>query len=1123
MINQDIVAQDLFYKLRSRFPKLSIGDANGRPTYEAKEGRFFDFDAIFDGVNLGRVSISINEAGSLKLYFGRNLLEDLDEVLKSTWFKFLKEMRAFSKKRMLSFDTRDIGKSNLDKRDFHYLANKDNVMSESIAYGTNMTSYRPLSKAKIIIRHKTPVVADVPGARSRNISHIFIQNEDGERYKMKVNHLPTAEAMARHVSHGNQPYDAFGRHIEECGHNIAMLSNFKRYSTHHMDKMNPDASDIVTRANEHLENLKNYVRQLGKTGHYLRHKDAFHAADDAPMELDQATMESYKDKFTVRNYNEDLSAVFPLLHKIMSEQNNEINLEDLMGEAKEGEACEVCHEDPCTCDDEKAEESFNPELAFENFANLIVETQMTPEGIQQLQDLLAGGIQAGAGGESAISALEELGLSDPKLEKMLEGIGDATPDKNVATDVVEWLRQTNNPVLDQLDLNQIPGANIEEPAQIPMGEPAQMAEAMKHERYINLIKRMQDEGVSRIKIANEEYSVNDLRVMSEGMSAQIIKHAKADIKDKLESGEMDKHDAIIHLMSEFDISDTLAKSIVKKLVGHGHIDQSPEFSAHSEDDYNDDQAFMQGLKDRIGRGSSIGIDDFGGEMDENAGGMGAGSVASGPTGKKPGLLAEDHPLMINGKEVDMRSLEIDGVDRRDYPDFSDAYISYATFTDGTELNDAEIEELNSDGDLVNELAHDSLHEDSDKLGEPSDELDEFSRVMELSGLKEAKEKTMSRAAKGHEKYGKEGMQKLAKAGREGAGEGKLDKIRDKYDRYDESMTKEELKGNQKKIDANHNGKIDADDFKKLRAGKEEPLDEVVRVQGTYYPKGPQTQSQRNDLARVAKMSRQTNKGKIGTASVDSPEVDTGWSGHTGVSATNLPADAPRRLGGLLPGKSAQPANQGKGIADKPVRHTMHGPGYGKGLEEVRRAKPDYIDLDHDGDKKEPMKKAAKDAKSQKTDKGLKIAGPKGKLPESVDMSELRDIMKLSGMHKDSEHIAHDKEKESELVERPEGSMREVAEFIKSFYNREDGTFPLGETGVKVKVEKRFGERAGQLAEKLIQRLSAHSPRKERSEFEDMTTSTPTSMPSMPTTSSMPQPKMAMEQDLSILKQLAGLR
>ena len=46
------------------------------------------------------------------------------------------------------------------------------------------------------------------------------------------------------------------------------------------------------------------------------------------------------------------------------------------------------------------------------------------------------------------------------------------------------------------------------------------------------------------------------------------------------------------------------------------------------------------------------------------------------------------------------------------------------------------------------------------------------------------ERDMSRAAKGHEKYGKEGMEALAKAGREGKA---LDPVRKKYDKYDESV------------------------------------------------------------------------------------------------------------------------------------------------------------------------------------------------------------------------------------------------------------------------------------------------------------------------------------------------
>jgi len=47
------------------------------------------------------------------------------------------------------------------------------------------------------------------------------------------------------------------------------------------------------------------------------------------------------------------------------------------------------------------------------------------------------------------------------------------------------------------------------------------------------------------------------------------------------------------------------------------------------------------------------------------------------------------------------------------------------------------------------------------------------------------EEGMSRAAKGYEKYGKQGMEALAKAGREGKA---LDPVRKKYDKYDEGAT-----------------------------------------------------------------------------------------------------------------------------------------------------------------------------------------------------------------------------------------------------------------------------------------------------------------------------------------------
>lgn len=58
-----------------------------------------------------------------------------------------------------------------------------------------------------------------------------------------------------------------------------------------------------------------------------------------------------------------------------------------------------------------------------------------------------------------------------------------------------------------------------------------------------------------------------------------------------------------------------------------------------------------------------------------------------------------------------------------------------------------------------------------------------------------------------------------------------------------------------------------------------------------------------------------------------------------------------------------------------------------GLDEAKKAKPDFLDLDKDGDKKESMKKAAKDAKekdSKKEDKGGKgLTAAQKKLPEGL--------------------------------------------------------------------------------------------------------------------------------------------
>jgi hypothetical protein len=72
-------------------------------------------------------------------------------------------------------------------------------------------------------------------------------------------------------------------------------------------------------------------------------------------------------------------------------------------------------------------------------------------------------------------------------------------------------------------------------------------------------------------------------------------------------------------------------------------------------------------------------------------------------------------------------------------------------------------------------------------------LDSIAAKPEVAQLTE---RDMSRAAKGYEKYGKEGMQALAKAGREGKS---LDPVRNKYDKYDNKEVDEGLVDVVKKV------------------------------------------------------------------------------------------------------------------------------------------------------------------------------------------------------------------------------------------------------------------------------------------------------------------------------------
>jgi len=337
MKSLDNIAEDLFNKIRGRFPSVTIGDQDGKITNDPLVARFFDFDYKEGDRNVGKVSISISEE-KLSIMYSNSFVENEDTVTRQNWYDFLKELRVFARKRLLQFDTRDITKSNLDKRDYKFLAQQqggETTMSESKMYGTSKQSYQNIGNARLSIKHTETVNQEIAAGRTQKIGAIYVENADGERFKYPYKHLNGARAMARHVAEGGKPYDDFGKHITSLSEELANLRKFKTYMNRSsvMAESLAEYADVIA---ERLNTIKKTVASLQKETYYKEAVSSYEVPvmEDVPSDV----AENWIEQLTIKQFNEDLKDVFPFVYKLVSEATRatELGPDDLLGEEEKG-------------------------------------------------------------------------------------------------------------------------------------------------------------------------------------------------------------------------------------------------------------------------------------------------------------------------------------------------------------------------------------------------------------------------------------------------------------------------------------------------------------------------------------------------------------------------------------------------------------------------------------------------------------------------------------------------------------------------------------------------------------------------------------------------------------------
>ena len=337
--NLDKIAKDLYGKIQTRFRNIKIGDENAEVLSKKEDiprARFFEFEYEEGGEPLGTIAITLDPQDGIVIQVSGDLTDDGNSTHHGA-YKFIRGFRQFAKDRLLNFDVQNIGKSNLDKRDYEYQAKRKEMpimpaIMENKLYGSNRMSYQDLGEARLVIKHSQPINLNLPAGRTMHIESIYIENAAGERFKYPYKHLNGARALAEHIKHGGNPYDNIGKHICNLSEELAHLRKFKGYVSR-QEQLSEAMANVTGRVMERIETIKETINKLQRTAYYEAFVESFE--EQAEQMIPEEIANDLIDRLTVRTFNEELKSVFPYIYKFIDESEIdvvELGADDILSE-----------------------------------------------------------------------------------------------------------------------------------------------------------------------------------------------------------------------------------------------------------------------------------------------------------------------------------------------------------------------------------------------------------------------------------------------------------------------------------------------------------------------------------------------------------------------------------------------------------------------------------------------------------------------------------------------------------------------------------------------------------------------------------------------------------------------
>jgi len=310
-------SQQLYDMLISKDLDPKALDLMGKEVTSADEADLFSFEYKTEHKNYGTMVILIDSENNMEVYYGDNVGRTMESDDKNNWYDFLYLLRNLAKKNLLTFSLNNMSKLKYNMKTM--AAMTEGTLLEGY-YGTTKTSYsnQPM-ETKLIIKHSRPLGED--DARFRNVKTLFVQTQEGERFKLPFTSLTGGKAMARHVAEGGNPYDAFGQHIVEMMAEMATLQRFVRASKN--KDYSGEAGELVEQAVNHYSALKRKAkRMIGRRGYH----EELEAYDPITItDLDE-TVDAVRELFIQQSLDERVEQALPLLAKIQETNMKEADI-----------------------------------------------------------------------------------------------------------------------------------------------------------------------------------------------------------------------------------------------------------------------------------------------------------------------------------------------------------------------------------------------------------------------------------------------------------------------------------------------------------------------------------------------------------------------------------------------------------------------------------------------------------------------------------------------------------------------------------------------------------------------------------------------------------------------------